>query len=101
MSNDIVWDDVRTVYDRMQGRRLLEVRATPGTAPGHILSMAAFGRAQRKTGEWHGVEYLFHWYAQFKGIDEDALRNEINKYLKRCVCPFWDADYIVEELSRE
>ncbi len=97
---DVTWDDVRVVYWRMQGRWLLEVQAKPGTAPGHILSLAAFGHAQQRTGEWHGVEYLFHWYAQFKEIDEDALREEIDKYLKRCGYPYWDAEYIVEELGR-
>lgn len=79
---------------------LLEVKAEPGTAPGHILCLAAFGHAQRRTEEWRGAGQLIRWYAGFKGIGEDKLREDINGYLKRCGNPYWEADEAVEVLSR-
>lgn len=96
---EVRWDDVNAAYERMRGKQLLEVQVKPGSTAGHILSLAVFGRAQRRAGSWCGVKYLLSWYAEFRWINESRLRGAITKYLKKCGYPL-DAEYLIDDLSR-
>lgn len=84
----------------MQGRRLLEKRAAPGSVAGHIMSIAVFGRAERRTGDWLGAAEVIEEYALWKHIDVDVLRHQIEAYWKDTGHWYGGADSIIEELSR-
>ena len=76
------WDDVRTVYDRMDAQRLLNQRNPPGTIVGHILSLAVFARAARYQEDWFDMEQFIYRYCSAKNIDHDALMERLADFLE-------------------
>lgn len=99
MFDGIKWEDFGTVYERMQGLRLLEAQALPGTAPGHILSMGVIGRSQRRRGVYRGPAALLRDYAAFKGMDEAALCGAVESYWRDCGHWLGSAATLIERVT--
>lgn len=74
------WDDVGTVYDRMQGLGLLKVRASAGGIAGHIFSLAVFARAARYQSRVFDLEEFIQEYCEWKEIDYDDLMERIRDF---------------------
>lgn len=85
---------------KMQVRKLLETKPKPSTVPGHILCIAAFAREERREGVWRGPADTLAFYAKFKKINLQVLREGIEAYWQKCGCWPRRAEDIVEELSR-
>lgn len=100
LSDAVEWDDIRIVYERMKGRQLLKLQAKPGTIAGHLLCIAAFGRAQRRTGAWFGAINLLRDYADWKGVEYETLCGAVVKHWRSCGHWGGTAPGIVEVLSR-
>lgn len=96
--DNITWADFDEAYTRMQALRLLEVKARPGTVPGHMLTLAIFGKGQKRVGEWKGGAVLLDWYAEYKQIDPAALRRAIESYWVDCGYLAISAERIIEKL---
>lgn len=75
------WDDVGIVYDRMQSRGLLRIRAKPGGITGHIMSCAVFARAARMMERFFDMEMFIDLYCKCKEIDQDKFLSQIHDYL--------------------
>lgn len=86
------WDDVGTVYDRMQGLGLLRVRARPNGIAGHVFSLAVFARADRYVSKCFDMDEFIEEYCDTKGIDKDELMDEIRDF--RDDMGHWDTDPI-------
>lgn len=86
------WDDVGTVYDRMQGLGLLRVRARPNGIAGHVFSLAVFARADRYVSEFFDMDEFIYEYCDSKEIDRNELMDEIRDYLEDM--GHWDTDPI-------
>ena len=67
------WDDVDTVYDRMQAHGLLRVRASPGSIMGHIFSIAVFGRATIREYPGTSLDAILEDYCKWKNINVNVL----------------------------
>lgn len=76
------WEDVGTVYDRMQARRMFTRRAKPGGVIGHLFSMAVFARAERRLDSDFDPVQFTEEYAEFKKIDLCDLVDAINEELE-------------------
>ena len=74
------WEDVGTVYDRMQAHGLLSLRASPGGITGHIMSLAVFARAARYQDKSFDLEGFIAEYCECKNIDHDDLMERIREY---------------------
>lgn len=86
------WDDVGTVYDRMQGLGLLRIRARPGGIAGHVFSLAVFARADRYASQDFDMDEFIEEYCDTKEIDKDELMDEIRDF--RDDMGHWDTDPI-------
>lgn len=84
------WEDVGTVYDRMQGLGLLTLRASPGGITGHIMSLAVFARAARYQDKAFDLERFIGEYCECKNIDFDDLMERIREYRENL--GHWDTD---------
>ena len=87
------WDDVGTVYDRMQGLGLLKVRASPGGITGHIFSLAVFARAARYQTRIFDLDEFIKDYCEWKNIDKEELMEGIRDYREEMGS--WNPDPIV------
>ena len=94
------WDDIAVVHERMRQRKLLDVRAKPGSIAGHILCMCTFGRAARRAGGYVGALQLLRDYADWKRIPEGELVRCIEAHWGRTGHLRKPALELVEELSR-
>lgn len=74
------WEDVGTVYDRMQALGLLNIRASPGGITGHIMSLAVFARAARYQDVNFDLEEFIELYCKCKNINKDDLTERIREY---------------------
>lgn len=86
------WEDVGTVYDRMQGLGLLTLRASPGGITGHIMSLAVFARAARYQDRTFDLNEFIEEYCECKKIDKEDLLERIRAYRENL--GHWDPDPI-------
>lgn len=96
--DEITWRDFDEVYTRLQAWHLLEIKARPGTVPGHLLTLGVLGKAMVRDGKWKSGRELLDSYAVQKGIDPDALRRAIEAYLVDCGWFPRGAGWIIEKL---
>ena len=94
-----LWSDVRTVYTRMDARRLLRIRPDPGKIAGRILCLAVFARAARFQAEPFDLEEFIAEYCECKKIDYDDFLQEMRDFYEDLGC--WDSNPIsmMEALS--
>ena len=74
------WDDVGTVYDRMQALGLLRLRCDPGGIAGHIMSLAVFARAARYQQKDFNLSEFIEEYCECKNIDSEELMERIEEF---------------------
>ena len=86
------WEDVGTVYDRMQGLGLLTLRASPGGITGHIMSLAVFARAARYQDRTFDLNEFIEEYCECKKLDKEDLLERIRAYRENL--GHWDTDPI-------
>lgn len=87
------WDDVGTVYDRMQALGLLRLRCDPGGIAGHIMSLAVFARAARYQQQEFQLTEFIEEYCDCKKIDSHELMERIREF--REDLGMWEQDPIV------
>lgn len=94
-----LWDDVRTVYSRMDARRLLRIRPDPGKIAARILCLAVFARAARYQAVSFDLEEFIKEYCCIKKIDYDEFLQEMRDFYDDLGC--WDSNPIsmMEALS--
>ena len=87
-----LWDDVRTVYSRMDARRLLRIRPDPGKIAARILCLAVFARAARYQAVSFDLEEFILEYCSNKKIDYDEFLQEMRDFYDDLGC--WDSNPI-------
>lgn len=87
------WDDVGTVYERMQGLGLLTVRASPGGITGHLFSLAVFARAARYQDKVFDLREFIDEYCEWKKFDKDDFMEAIRDYREQMGS--WNPDPIL------
>lgn len=93
------WEDVGTVYDRMQGLGLLTIRARPNGPAGHLFSMAVFARAERYACRYFDMDEFINEYCEFKDFDRDELLDMIREFREELGHLDTDPIVILEVLS--
>lgn len=84
------WDDVGTVYNRMQGLGLLTTRARPNGPAGHIFSAAVFARAARYATRDFDLEEFIKEYCEWKEFNTEEFLGMIREF--RDNLGHWDTD---------